>query len=197
MGILKLFSYLYDKTISWSKHPHAPYYLAGVSFAESSFFPIPPDVMLMSMGLAKPASAWRYAFIATLFSVVGGIFGYLIGVFGIELIEPFINGSSYAQSYQHVAEWFKIYGVWIIILAGFTPLPYKLFTIAAGAMMMPFLPFVVGSIIGRGLRFFLVSTVMYFAGERIQTRLRHYVDVIGWSTVIIFVIVYFFIRWKN
>ncbi|WP_131775847.1 YqaA family protein [Legionella impletisoli] len=194
---MRFFSYWYDKTIGWSAHRHAPYYLAAVSFAESSFFPIPPDVMLLSMGLAKPSSSWRYALIATIFSVLGGIFGYLIGYLGIELIEPLIHGSSYAANYEKISSWFSYYGVWIVILAGFTPLPYKLFTITAGVMQMPFLPFILGSILGRGLRFFLVSGIMYFAGKRIQNKLRHYVDAIGWSTVIIFVIVYFFYRWKS
>jgi membrane protein DedA with SNARE-associated domain len=87
--------------------------------------------------------------------------------------------------------------VWIVILAGFTPLPYKLFTITAGAMMMPFFPFLIGSFIGRGMRFYLVSTIMYFAGERIQVRLRLYVDAIGWSTIAILVIGYVILRWKN
>ena len=194
LGILKFFSYLYDKTLIWSAHKRAPYYLAGVSFAESSFFPIPPDVMLLSMGLATPQKAWRFAFIATVFSVLGGIFGYVIGAFGIDLIEPFIQSSSYEEDYLKISQWFKTNGVWIIILAGFTPLPYKLFTITAGAMMVPFIPFVLGSTIGRAMRFFLVSAILYYAGDKIQNRLRQYVDTLGWSTIIIFVIVYIIMR---
>lgn len=194
---MKFFSYLYDRTLIWSSHKRAPYYLAGVSFAESSFFPIPPDVMLLSMGLATPQKAWFYAFIATIFSVLGGVFGYVIGAFGIDLIEPFIHSSSYADDYLKISHWFKTNGVWIIILAGFTPLPYKLFTITAGAMMMPFIPFVLGSTIGRAMRFFLVSAILFYAGDKIQNRLRQYVDTIGWSTIIIFVIVYIFMRSNN
>jgi len=192
---MKIFSYLYDKTISWAGHRHAQYYLAGVSFAESSFFPIPPDVMLISMGLAIPKRSWHYAFIATLFSVIGGVLGYIIGYFGMALIYPYLASSSYAAGYHQVANWFDQSGVWVVILAGFTPLPYKLFTITAGAMHMALLPFIVGSIIGRGMRFFLVSTLLYFAGDRIQAHMRRYVDVIGWSMIIIFVIVYCLIKW--
>ncbi len=191
---MKIFSYLYDKTISWSGHRHAQYYLAGVSFAESSFFPIPPDVMLISMGLAAPKRSWRYAFIATFFSVIGGIIGYLIGLYGIELIKPWLISSHYEASYHQVVHWFEHRGVWVVILAGFTPLPYKLFTITAGAMQMAFVPFLVGSIIGRGMRFFLVSAVLYFAGDRIQGHLRRYVDMLGWSMILIFVMVYIYIK---
>lgn len=194
---MRLFSFLYSQMMIWSAHRFAPFYLAFVAFAESSFFPIPPDVMLLSMGLAKPVNAWRYAFITTCFSVIGGILGYCIGYFGIELLEPFINASSYVDSYHTIAKWFETHGVWIILLAGFTPLPYKLFTITAGAMLMPFIPFVLSSLIGRGLRFYLVSTIMYFAGDRIHNRLRHYVDAIGWSSIVIFVIVYCIMHWKS
>lgn len=194
MGLLKLFSFLYDKTLNWSRHRHAPYYLAGVSFAESSFFPIPPDVMLVSMGLANPQNSWRNAWIATLCSVLGGAFGYLLGFLGIELLEPYITASSYAESYVQVTEWFKLWGVWIVVIAGFTPLPYKLFTITAGAMSMAFLPFMMASFIGRSLRFFLVSSLMIFTGEKLHQHLRRYVDIIGWSMLIIFVIVYIIMR---
>lgn len=189
---MKFFSYLYDKTILWSRNRYAPYYLAGVSFAESSFFPIPPDVMLISMGLATPMLAWRFALIATFFSVIGGILGYIIGVYGMVALEPYILSSAYVDSYFQIRDWFDAHGVWIILLAGFTPLPYKLFTITAGAMHMAFFPFIVASFLGRGLRFFLVSALMYFVGERIEARLRHYIEAIGWSAILIFVIVYIF-----
>lgn len=194
MGVMRVFSYLYDKTITWSAHPHARYYLAGVSFAESSFFPIPPDVMLISMGLASPRRSWHYALIATIFSVVGGLFGYIIGVYGMMLLKPYILASSYAGYYTQVSSWFDIYGVWIIVLAGFTPLPYKVFTITAGAMHMPLFPFIIASIIGRGLRFFLVSTILYFTGDRIEGQLRLYIDKIGWCFIILIVAAYCLMR---
>jgi len=195
LGIMKIFSFLYDKTISWSGHRHAPYYLAGVSLAESSFFPIPPDVMLISMGLATPKRSWQYALIATLFSVIGGILGYIIGVYGMELILPHILSSSYASSYYQIVHWFEHGGVWMVILAGFTPFPYKIFTITAGAMHMALFPFIVGSIIGRGLRFFMVSALLFYAGDKIQVRLRHYVDVIGWSTIGLAIVGYGLMKW--
>lgn len=192
---MKIFSYLYNKTIGWAGHRHAQYYLAGISFVESSFFPIPPDVMLISMGLATPRRSWHYAFIATLFSVIGGIFGYLIGAYCISFIEPYILASSYAASYEQVQQWFLQYGVWIVIAAGFTPLPYKVFTVTAGALHMAFLPFVLGSIIGRGGRFFLVCGLLYFAGEHIDNRLRRYIDMMGWVMIGIIALILCLMKW--
>lgn len=190
-----LFSKLYDLTIGWSRHHHAPYYLAGVAFAESSFFPIPPDVMLVSMGLARPDRAWRNAFICSLFSVLGGMFGYLIGLLGFELVRPLLAQWGWLPAYQQVVQWFAEYDFWIIFLAGFSPIPYKLFTIAAGALRMSFLPFVLASIIARSLRFYLVSAILYFYGERLHHGLRYYIDWIGWLTVLAFVIVYIVMKW--
>ena len=192
---MKIFSYLYEKTLGWAGHRHAQYYLAGISFVESSFFPIPPDVMLISMGLATPRRSWHYAFIATLFSVIGGMFGYLIGAYCIEFIEPYILASSYAASYEQVQHWFLHYGVWVVIAAGFTPLPYKVFTVTAGALHMAFLPFVIGSLIGRGGRFFLVCGLLYFAGERIESRLRRYIDMMGWAMIGIIALVFCWMKW--
>lgn len=192
---MKIFSYLYDKTVAWSANERAPLFLAGVSFAESSFFPIPPDVMLISMGLAKPQSAWRYALLATFFSVIGGILGYSIGLLAIDVLKPYIMASSYAASYEKVVQLFLAGGVWFVIVAGFTPFPYKIFTISAGAMQLPFVPFVIGSIIGRGLRFFLVSGLLYFFGDKLNNHLRKYIETIGWVFLIIFAIVYFYFKW--
>ncbi len=193
---MKLFSQVYNRMMDWSAHPHAHYYLAGVSFAESSFFPIPPDVMLISMGLATPQRAWHYAWIATLFSVIGGSFGYLIGLYGMTLIEPYLLASSYAASYDHIRHCFDQSGLWMVVLAGFSPFPYKLFTLTAGAMHLSFLfPFVLGSLIGRGSRFFLVSSVMFFAGARLEQRIRRFIDIIGWVVLALALVGYALMKW--
>ncbi len=194
---MKLFSYLYTRMLSWSGHRHARYYLACVSFAESSFFPIPPDVMLISMGLAKPKNAWHYALIATFFSVIGGCFGYILGFFGMAIIEPYMLASSYAPTYEHIRIWFDNWGVWIILLAGFTPIPYKLFTVTAGMMHMLFLPFILASFIGRGARFFLVSGLLVLFGERLEKQFRRWIDWIGWIVVILALIIYLGIKLRG
>ena len=136
---MKLFTKLYDMALRWAAHRHASYYLGGLSFAESSFFPIPPDVMLAPMALARPDKAWRYAFITTVASVLGGIFGYLIGYFAFEFVQPWIEQFGYMPRFEKAQLWFTEWGFWVVLIAGFSPIPYKVFTIAAGSMSL-FLP---------------------------------------------------------
>ena len=180
---MKLFQSLYERTMVWSRHPRAPWLLGAVSFAESSFFPIPPDVMLAPMCLANPRKAWHFALLTTLASVAGGLTGYAIGYFAIDLLLPWLQQSRYWSAYQQALQWFDDYGFWAIFVAGFSPIPYKVFTIAAGGLSMALLPFALASIIGRGGRFCLVAALMAWGGERMEASLRKYVDRIGWATV--------------
>ena len=188
---MKLFSKLYDKVMTWSRHPHAERYLAGLSFAESSFFPIPPDVMLAPMSLAKTDKAFRFALITTLASVAGGAFGYAIGLWFLDVIQPLIGeGGRWEQSYSVTKEWFAEWGFWAIFVAGFSPIPYKVFTITAGAIGMLFVPFIVASAVGRGARFFLVASLMKWGGKEMELKLKQYIDFIGWFIVFSGVIAY-------
>ncbi len=191
---MKLFSKLYDRVMVWSSHRHAVYYLSGLSFAEAAFFPLPPDLMLAPMSLSKPHMAWRYAALTAITSTLGGVFGYLIGMFCFELIYPIIVKVGYEQAYHTAQLWFKDWGFWAMFIAAFTPIPYKLFTVAAGALQMAILPFVVASLIGRSARFFLVAGLMRWGGPRMDTVLRRYVDIAGWAVVIIVLSVYFILR---
>jgi len=180
---VKIFSPLYARAMVWARHRHAPWYLGGLSFAESSFFPIPPDVMLAPMSLANPARAWFFALVTTLTSVAGGIFGYFIGAFAFDAIEPLIRDTSHWEHYLTAQEWFDSWGFWAVFVAGFSPIPYKVFTIAAGVAAMPLLPFTLASLIGRGARFFLVAGLMAWGGQRMEAVLHRYVDRLGWATV--------------
>lgn len=191
---MRWFSKLYDRVMQWAVHRHAQWYLAGLSFAESSFFPIPPDVMLAPMSLADTKKAWRYAAITTAASVIGGIAGYLIGVFAFEMISPWIERAGYSDKYQLAVDWFDQWGVWTILIAGFSPIPYKIFTIASGVISMAFLPFVLASFVGRGARFFLVAGLMVWGGERMEKHLRRYIDILGWLFVVIIVIAFLVYR---
>jgi len=190
---MRIFSSLYDRMMFWSRHRYAPWYLCGLSFAESSFFPIPPDVMLAPMSMAKPREAWWFAALTTLSSVLGGLFGWLIGHFAFELIEPLvIEGGRYAAPFAAAETWFEEWGVWAIFIAGFSPIPYKIFTISAGVLHMALVPFLIASAVGRGTRFFLVAAVMAWGGERMEATFREYVDRLGWIMVTLVVLVVVF-----
>ena len=191
-----MFKGLYDSVVRLSRHRHAPKYLAIVSFAESSFFPVPPDVMLAPMVLANRKRAWRLAGLTTLASVAGGILGYYLGGFGESLVTIYGAQATLAQAEQ----WFADYGLWIILVAGFTPVPYKIFTISAGMMGMSLGMFVVASIIGRGARFFLVAGFIYFAGtffatdEDLINVIRRYIDLLGWVMIALVVTLFILLR---
>lgn len=152
---------LYDWTIEKSGHPHAERWLAGISFVESSFFPIPPDALLAPMCLARPDRAWRYALICTVASVLGALLGYAIGFFLFETVgKAILDFYGAGDEFETFKQSFNEQGWVIVLLAGFTPLPFKVITIAAGTTHMSLLVLVVASIIARGARFYLVAGLL-------------------------------------
>ncbi len=191
---MKLFGPLYDRVLSWSRHPKAPWYLGGISFAESSFFPIPPDVMLAPMALARPDRWFRLAMITTLTSVAGGLFGYLIGWTAMDAVLPWIERMGYGAKLASAREWFDQWGFWAVFLAGFSPIPYKAFTVTAGGLGMALLPFTIASFIGRGGRFFLVAFLMARFGPAAEAKLKPAIEWLGWGTVVALVVVYLLLR---
>lgn len=182
---MNLFRPIYERVLLWSRHRHAPRYLAALSFAESSFFPIPVDVMLAPMCLADRRAAWRYATLAAVFSVLGGAAGYAIGYVAFEAIEPWLADSHYWSAYTTSRAWFDAYGFWAIFIAGFSPIPYKVFTIAAGVAALSFPAFMLASLIGRGARFFLVAGLVKFGGEKLESTLHQHVERLGWAVVVL------------
>ena len=189
---MKLFSNIYNKVIELAKHRNAEYYLGGLSFAESSFFPIPPDVMLIPMSLARPEHWVRFALLTTIASVLGGIAGYFIGVWAFEWLESILVTGGYAGRLEQAKSLFKSYGVWTVLAAGFSPIPYKLFTITAGALSMAFLPFLIASAIGRGARFFLVSGLVAKAGPGMEPIILKYIEWLGWLVVVLLITIVIF-----
>ena len=173
----------YDYILRLASHAKATYYLFLLSVAESSFFPIPPDVMLLPMCLAQPNRVWRLAGITTIGSVLGGVIGYAIGAYAFGFIEPVLADSGYMDSYLHAVRWFEEWGFWAIFVAGFSPIPYKVFTIAGGAMGMALFPFVVASFIGRGARFYLLALLIRVFGHTADSLVRKHMDRIGWMMV--------------
>lgn len=181
--------------LKWAQHRHAEKYLAGLSFSESVIFPVPPDVMLAPMVLSQTDKAWRFAAITTIASVFGGILGYALGWFAFDtLIEPLVVEMGYQEKLSLATKWFTEYGVWVVFLAGFSPIPYKVFTITAGFMSMALIPFIIASAIGRGMRFFLVAGLVKWGGPTIEAKLKDYIEVIGWATVALAVIAYLILR---
>lgn len=183
---MKFFEPIYSAILKWARHPRAERYLAGVSFAESSFFPIPVDVMLAPMVLAEKDKAWRLATITTLMSVLGGMFGYLIGAYffdtyGTQLLDLLHGHEKFAK----IKSLFLEHGAVIILIAGFTPLPYKVFTIASGVMGVAFLPFVLLSFIARGARFFLVAGLIRLGGDQLEETIHKKIEFIGWATLVV------------
>lgn len=186
---MKIFEPIYNKILEWAGHRHAERYLAGVSFAESSFFPIPVDVMLAPMVMAQRDKAWRLATITSVMSVLGGLAGYLIGAyffesFGTQMLDYFHAH----ETFEHVKESYREYGMLIILVAGFTPVPYKIFTIASGVMGIAVIPFVLMSLLARGARFFLVAALIKYGGEKIEELILKRVELVGWVTLAIIVL---------
>ena len=189
-----IFAGLYNTTMNWAAHRHAEKYLAFVSFIESIFFPIPTALMLAPMSMARPEKAVRLAIIATLTSVGGGILGYFIGSYAMHLVEPWLVSLGYIDKYNIAVSWFNEWGFWAVIVAGFSPIPFKLFTLSAGALSMVLLPFIFAALIGRSAHFFMVSLLMAWAGPKMEATVKKYIEWIGWATLLIVVIGYFFIK---
>lgn len=180
-----MFRKLYDWTMRQAARPKAHRALAVVSFMESSFFPIPPDVMLIPMCLANRDQAWRYALICTIASVIGGIAGYAIGYFLIETVgQAIIDFYGYAEKWSAFEAAYDKYGVAVVLLMGFSPLPYKVATIASGATHFAFAVFVISSVISRGARFFLVAGLLWKFGPPIRDFIERRLVILMWIFVI-------------
>lgn len=178
-----VFRRIYDWMLRASRHQRAPFWLGAVSFAESSFFPIPPDVMLAPMTLAQPQRWWRLALLTTVTSVLGGLLGYAIGLGMMEAARPWLESAGYMEGFVKATAWFNAWGFWAMFLAGFTPIPFKVFTIAAGSVNMALPVFVLGATVGRGLRFGLVAGLVRLLGPAATPWLERHLERIGWLMV--------------
>jgi len=186
---MKLFTSIYDYTIALANKEKVTKYLYGLSFIESFFFPIPPDVLLAPIALTKKYNWIKIAFNTTIFSVLGGLVGYIIGLYLYEL--SILNNIIKEEVFLDVKNLFISHGVTIMIIAGFTPLPFKAFTITAGYMSLPVILFIISSFIGRALRFFLVAAIFHYFGLNIANKIKKYFEYIGWITIIILIYIIF------
>ena len=194
---MNIFSYLYEVCIRLSKHPRAPLFLCINSFIESIFWPIPPDVMLAPMCLARPKRSLYYALITVISSILGAACGYYLGYFIYDpYIADLIEWVGYHDAMVTVREWFTMeYGVLMIFIGAFTPVPYKVIAVTSGVVaaesvmntgsagMLTIVNFLAVSFVGRGLRFFLEAGIIMWGGEKMEKALRRYIDRIGWACV--------------
>lgn len=170
----------YKTMLDLSARRNAVWFLAAVAFAESSFFPIPPDVMLIPLILATPLKAWRLAGIATVSSVIGGYFGYGIGIFAFDLIaEPILKFYNALPKFHEFENYYRQYGAWIVFGAGITPFPYKIITIASGVVRLDLAVFTVASVLARGVRFFLIAWLLKKYGAPMKIFIEKHLGVLS------------------
>lgn len=177
---MKLFTPMYERALRWSQHPRAPVYLGTLSFAEAVIFPVPPEVMLAPMTLAQPKRGMWFASISLFWSMLGALLGYAIGYFAIDLAMPLLERMGYVDEFAAVKKSAAENGFWFLLIGGFTPIPFKLLTLASGAVQMPLLPFIFGALIGRGKRVYLVAGLIMLGGERAERLLHRYIEPVGW-----------------
>lgn len=186
MGVQTLIRKIYDAMIHMASANNAMVFLFIVAFIESSFFPIPPDIMLIPMVLATPKKAWKIAGVATLASVLGGYFGYIIGVYFFDLIaEPLLQFYGYLTKFHEFEKYYHEYGAWIVFGAGITPFPYKIITIASGAVHLDLFVFTIASVLARGIRFYFVAWLLKKYGAPMKTFIEKN---LGWLSVLFLIL---------
>ena len=194
--IHQLLHQMYDLMLKLSAHTNAMFFLFLVAFAESSFFPIPPDVMIIPMVLATPNKAWRIAGLATIASVLGGYFGYVIGAFCFDWIaKPILEMYNALEQFQEFEDYYHKFGAWIVFAAGLTPFPYKIITIASGVVHLDLFVFTVASILARGMRFFFVAWLLKKYGEPMKVFIEKN---LGWLSVLFLILLigsFMLIKW--
>ena len=181
-----LFPRSYDAIMLWAKSKHAVSILSTVSFVESFIFPIPPDLLLIPLSISNPRKAYYFAMLTTIFSVLGGVIGYLIGIYFADLFLSTLGWMFDKKSVETTTEWMGEWGVMVVLISGFSPIPYKIFTVASGVTGLTFIPFLIASFLGRGMRFFLIGFIISKGGDNLEKKLRKYSEVIGWTGLSIF-----------
>ena len=171
---------LYDVCMEWLESPYGIYVLFAIAFVESSFFPLPPDVFLIALCMGVPKKSFKYAAVCAVGSTLGGAFGYGLGLWAMESVgQPIVNWYGLSDKYAQVQGLYQKYDAWAILAAGFTPLPYKLFTITAGAFRIDFVVFICASLLSRSARFFLVAACLFFFGAPVKRYIDKYFNILS------------------
>ncbi|WIH06476.1 DedA family protein [Xanthomonas translucens pv. graminis] len=200
---MKIFGPLYERAIAWSRHRRAPTFLTALSFAEAIVFPVPPEVMLAPMSLAQPRRALWFATLSLMGSVAGALVGYMLGHFAFAAVQPLIEWLGWTQKIDaqvsHLREvvaespWRAF---WLLVLAGFTPIPLKIFTWASGIVGIPLLPFLASMLVGRGKRVYLVAGAIRLGGPRAEAALRRWIEPLGWVAMAILALLVVWVIWR-
>ncbi|MFC0677398.1 YqaA family protein [Lysobacter korlensis] len=200
---MKLFGPLYERTLIWARHRHAPALLTGLSFAEAVVFPVPPEVMLAPMALAQPQRAFWLATLSLIGSLAGAIVGYLLGHFAFELVRPLLEALGWIDKIEaqvaYLAEIAKNSpwkAFWLLVLAGFTPIPLKIFTWASGVVGVPMLPFLASMLVGRGKRLYLIAIAVRLGGTRAEATLRRFIEPVGWAALAVLALGIGWLVWR-
>jgi membrane protein YqaA with SNARE-associated domain len=192
-------SRLYDWVLKWAKTPYGTWALFVLAFCESSFFPIPPDVLLIALSVVLPKRSLRHALVCSVGSILGGCFGYLIGwQFMATVGDAIIRFYGLTDKYAYIQQLYSLYDAWVVGIAGFTPIPYKVFTITAGAFRINFVVFLLASAVSRSARFFIVAGLIFLFGPKIQSFIERYFNALAIAFVVLlisgFVVIKFFIQ---
>ena len=182
---MQVFRPLYVKAMIWSRHRHAPVFLTLLSFFEAIFFQVPPEMMLAPMSLAQPKRALWFATLSLAGSMVGMFIGYALGYYAIEMAMPLVEKLGYLEEFEGIKTQAAENGFLLLVIAGFTPIPFKIFTIASGAVGVPLLPFFFGALIGRGKRVYLVAGAIRLGGARAEAALHRYIEPVGWAALLL------------
>lgn len=185
---MKLFGPMYERALAWAQHPRAPALLTGLSFAEAVVFPLPPEVMLAPMALSQPRRGFWFATLSLLGSLAGAVLGYALGHYAFELVRPALEALGWLDKIDaQVAHLREIAAIspwkafWLLVVAGFTPIPLKIFTWASGIVGIPLLPFLAAMAVGRGKRVYLIALAIRLGGARAEGVLRRYIEPVGWA----------------
>jgi membrane protein YqaA with SNARE-associated domain len=187
---------LYNWVLHWAETPYGTWALFILAFAESSFFPIPPDVLLIALAISIPKKSFKYALVCSIGSVLGGGFGYLIGLEFMEFIgQPIIDFYGVNDKYHYIQQLYNRYDAWAVAVAGFTPIPYKAFTIAAGACKIKLSTFFLASILSRSARFFMVGGLIYAFGPSIKSFIDRYFNILAIVFMALLILGFLAIKW--
>jgi membrane protein YqaA with SNARE-associated domain len=201
---MKLFGPLYERALVWARHRHAPALLVVLSFAEAIFFPVAPEVMLAPMCLSQPRRGFWFALLSLIGSLAGAIIGYALGHYAFELLRPTLASMGWIEHIDAQVEYLRGIATtspwktfWVLVLAGFAPIPLKFFTWASGIVGVPLLPFMASMAVGRGKRVFLVAAAIRVGGDRAEAALRRYIEPIGWVALALIAAGIGYLVWRS